>query len=150
MIRIPALLFLALGCAAAPQRDAAWEQHAGALSGKWSIRFSYATGQSTTGTMQLTPNRTIDHAYSRIGIPTNYGTYAVAFHDLGGPPSGRRVPAVAAGFVGDSVYILFETDREPFAMQMRGTLRGDSVRGTWAASQSRGTIASGTFIMSRQ
>lgn len=101
--------------------------------------------------MELSPNRTIDREYPRIGLPTNYGTYDVVFRDLGGAPSGNRVPAVIAGFIdADSVIVSFETDRETFAMQMRGAFGGDSVTGTWTAFQSRGTIASGTFSMSRQ
>jgi hypothetical protein len=150
--RLGLLLALIVGCGRAPMRDIAWERHATALSGPWSVQFSASsTGAAVTGTMELTPNRSIDRAYPPIGVPTNYGTYAVAFRDLGGPPSGTLVPAVVAGFVGeDSVFVLFETDRETFAMQMRGRFAGDSVSGTWRAAQSRGTIAAGTFTMRRQ
>jgi hypothetical protein len=148
-----ALLLLALlsGCAAGAERGVDWERRATSLSGRWLVRYAYAKGESASGVMELTPNRTIDRDYPRIGLPTNYGTYDVVFPDLGGPPSGGRVPALIAGFIGaDSVVISFETDRKTFGMQMRGALRGDSVTGTWTVSQSRGTIASGTFIMTRQ
>lgn len=151
-MRAAALLVLLVGCGSADARDGAWEQHAAKLSGEWIVRFTYARDHAAVaGTMDLMPNHTIDRSYPRIGVPTNYGTYAIGFRDLGGPPSGNRVPAVVAGFVSDdSVHLSFETDRETFTMQMHGALSGDSLRGTWIASQSRGTIASGTFSMTRK
>ena len=140
-----------LACSAPHGRDATWEVRSRALRGHWAVQFQYAAGEPVNGAFDLAPNGTIDHEYPRIGLPTNYGTYAVHFRDLGGPPAGSRVPAVVAGFVADdSVVVLFETDREMFSMQMRGTLSGDTLRGTWAAAQSRGRIAAGTFTMIRQ
>jgi hypothetical protein len=148
----PLVLFvLALGCTGQPARDRTWEAHAAALKGRWVVRFTYSSGESADGTMELMPNRTIDRRFPRIGVPTSYGTYAVVFPKLGGPPSGSRVPAIVAGFVpgSDSVIVSFETDRETFWMQMLGVHAGDSVQGKWVAGQSRGTIASGSFIMAR-
>ena len=147
------LLLLSLAACAKPEtRDSEWERHASELSGGWTLRYQYDTGDpSVEGSMDLTANRTIDSEYPRIGLPTNYGTYAVPFRNLGGPPSGRRVPAVVAGFVGaDSVYVRFETDRDGFSMQMQGRLFNDTLRGTWFAGQTRGRIASGTFTMTRR
>ena len=149
-MRRAALILMLLACRAPDGRNADWERHAAALSGHWSVRFSYGQGGEATGAMDLTANGTIERDYPRIGLPTNYGTYAVAFGGLGGAPSGALVPAVVAGFVGDdSIFVLFETDRPAFSMEMRGRLANDSVRGTWLAAQSRGTIASGTFTMVR-
>jgi hypothetical protein len=142
---------LLLACRAPAVRDATWQRQARSLSGDWVVRFSYATGGDVVGTMQLTPNATIDRAYPLIGLATDYGTYAVTFRDLGGPPSGGRVPALVAGFVaGDSVVMLFESDRPTFTMAMRGRYEGDSVRGIWSATRTHGTIAGGTFLMARQ
>ena len=146
------LLFSLVACAKPEARDAAWESHALQLSGQWAVRYQYDTsGSAVNGSMDLTANGTIDREYPRIGLPTDYGTYAVPFRGLGGPPSGARVPAVVAGFVrADSVYVFFETDRAGFAMQMRGRLLNDTVRGAWSAGHTRGTIASGHFIMTRR
>jgi hypothetical protein len=60
------------------------------------------------------------------------------------------VPAIVAGVADDSVYVLFETDRKAFSMQMRGQLTRDSIRGVWSAGQAHGTIAGGTFLMTRK
>jgi hypothetical protein len=149
-MRRAVLVLLLAACRAPDGRTAEWERHATALSGHWSVSFSYAKGGEVTGGMDLTANRTVESEYARIGIPADYGTYAVTFRDLGGAPSGTRVPAVVAGFVGeDSVLVLFDSDRPTFHMEMRGRLENDSVRGTWIAAQSRGTIASGSFMMVR-
>lgn len=155
-----ALLLLALAaCGGVRARDAAWERHAASLAGHWAVRFDYGPAvragdprpdPPVNGSIDLTINRTVDRDYPRIGVPTNYGTYAIAFRGLGGSPSGGRVPALVAGVDSDSVFVFFETDRESFSLQMRGRLAGDSLRGSWIAAQSRGTIAAGTFTMTRR
>jgi len=152
-------IVLALACSAPGTRDASWNRRAASLTGGWAVRFDY-TRDSTTeraaeppsvGSFDLIVNRTLNREYPRIGLPTNYGTYAVDFRRLGGSPSGARVPVVVVGAADDdSVFVFFETDREGFSMQMHGRLIADSVRGSWSASQSRGTIASGTFVMTRR
>ena len=158
-MRASALLILALACWGSPARDAAWEEHAASLAGRWSVRFDYrpdrlagdrGADRSASGSIEMTINRTMSRAYPKVGVPTNYGTYAVAFTGLGGSPSGDGVPALVAGVAADSVFVFFETDRDGFSMQMRARLAADSIRGSWFAAQSRGTIASGTFIMARE
>ena len=144
------LLLAVVACSDGFARGAEWESHAAALEGRWAVRFEYADHSSVSGSIELTPNHAIDRTYPRMGLPTNYGTYAVPFEKLGGSPSGRRVPALVAGVAGDSMFVVFETDREGFSMHMRGRLSGDSIGGTWAAVQTRGTIAAGTFIMTRR
>lgn len=141
---------LALGCSAPATRDAVWERNADAMAGRWNVRFAYATGESATGELELTVNRAVDAEYPGMGLPTNYGSYAVDFVRLGGSPAGKRVPAIVAGVVRDSLRVSFETDREGFSMQMRGALGADSIRGAWSATQARGTIAAGTFLLTRR
>jgi hypothetical protein len=143
----------AIACSGSHGRGPVWERRAAALTGQWTAEFAYSYPASTPamrGTIDLTVNRSMDDPYPRIGIPTNYGTYAIDFVRIGGSPSGARVPALVAGVAEpDSVVVFFETSREGFSMWMKGVRAGDSIRGTWSAARTRGTIASGTFIMSR-
>jgi hypothetical protein len=144
------VLTLALACRAPAARDAVWERHAADLAGRWTVRYDYAGGGTATGSIDLTINRTVEKGLAGIGIPTNYGTYDVPFRGLGGSPSGNRVPTLLTGVRSDSLFVVFESDREGFFMRMRAPLAVDSIVGAWVAGQSRGTIASGTFTMTRQ
>jgi hypothetical protein len=151
MRRIVAALAV-IACSRAPVRDARWQQRAEAMSGMWSVRLSFgSTPAQATGTMTLTANHAIDHAVDGIGLPTNYGAYAIDFRALGFSPSGVQVPAVFVGAcAGDSIGFVFETDRPAFSMSMRGSLHADTVTGRWSAEESRSTLARGSFIMTHQ
>jgi hypothetical protein len=154
-------LCAAVACTAPPRRDAKWERDARALAGEWNARLDFDSttftgepaprGRMSAGTMSLTVNRTIDESSPRIGVPTDYGTYDIDFTALGRKPSGEGLPGIVVGITAnDSVEFVFDSHRAAFSMSMRAPLTTDSIRGRWIAMESRYTVGSGTFLLTRR
>jgi hypothetical protein len=153
-------LLFAVGCDSHLVRDAAWQRQAASLSGDWNVEMSIRPSglpgadrswSRARGVLLLTPNRSVNVELEGASPPTNYGIYDIDFSALGFNPSGTLVPGVFVGVGrGDSIVVVFESDRAGFSMRMAGPVASDSIGGSWYAAESRNTIATGSFLMTRR
>lgn len=95
-------------------------------------------------------NDTRRDGYPTIGIPDYYGTYEIDFTPFGFTP-GRRgdLPSAVANRQGrDSVLIVLAPAHTTLTVVLRGSMRADSLLGTWTAS-SRTVGGGGSYVMRR-
>lgn len=88
--------------------------------------------------------------YPAIGIPDYHGTYEIDFASFGFSLGNRRdLPsAVAKLYQRDSVLIALDPTEAELTVILRGSLRADSLIGTWTVS-SRRAGGGGSYVMRR-
>ena len=95
-------------------------------------------------------NRSSRDRYPAVGIPDYHGTYEIDFAPFGFTLSAHhQLPtAIAARSGADSVTIALNPTNASLTLLLRGSMRGDSVTGTWTAV-SRSVGGGGTFVLRR-
>ena len=95
-------------------------------------------------------NRSSHDRYPAVGIPDFHGTYEMNFKPFGFTLAApRQLPtAIAARSGSDSVTIALNPTDAAITLLLRGSMRGDSVTGSWTAV-SRSVGGGGTFVLRR-
>ena len=154
-----ALTALGMGCRRDAREWRASLESAGAvrLVGLWSVRITLGREQRDTlpargidGQLGITLNERGSSATGLGERPMLFGTYDIAFEALGfreGSPAG--LPALIGVMHGDSAILVLAAQSDG-PVELRGSLRGDSVVGRWRASRLRGIDHSGDFVLRRR
>ena len=102
------------------------------------------------GRVVFVRNRSSRYRYASVGIPDYHGTYEIDFTPFGFTlHAPRQLPtAIAARSAVDSVTIALNPADAAITLLLRGSMRGDSVAGTWTAV-SRSIGGGGTFVLRR-
>ncbi|HYV97250.1 MAG TPA: hypothetical protein VE967_07365 [Gemmatimonadaceae bacterium] len=128
----------------------------GPLVGVWTAQFelteplpfSTRSRLAVEGTVAMTANRSSHVQIDGLGIATHVGTYDVDFRTLGFDPEQNGSPTISAVTRGDSA-VLEMGDANQTLVVMRGSVRRDSITGTWRVFEPRAGGA-GRFLMTRR
>ena len=170
MLLLPALA--ACGGADAAQRTRLLDAPAmRRLAGSWEVSFvadprsttlsMHASPLVVTGTIVLATAHHGPNAVRDMRNVTHEGAYDLDFRPFGWTTRGENDPAIAVAQLSpgaatgsvatlpDSVFVVLSPGTSRFSVQMRGTLKGDSVQGTWSASSFSAGGGDGRFVMRR-
>src|SRR4051812_4968884 len=141
------------------------------LVGTWEVSFQADPGSTTlamraspgavTGTIMLATAHHGPTAAGGMQGVTHEGAYDLDFRPFGWTTRGDNDPAEVVARLRprsaratdsttrDSVFLVLSPGTSRFSVQMRGTLEGDSVRGSWSASSFSAGGGDGRFVMHR-
>jgi hypothetical protein len=103
------------------------------VAGAWSYLASSSQNATTSGTLALAQDRTVQFS----------GTFDASEQDAGGV---HRIVGVVSGRTLDATAVDFDVLLDATRSRHHsGTVRGDSLAGSWVELTDRGVIASGSF-----